>query len=356
MTYLKAPIAAISLPAEPIILGFPITNTMIAAWLSILVLFLLARAATRGGQMALVPRGIQNLFEFILESLFNFVTSVAGEENGRKFFPLIATIFLFIMTSAWLALLPGFGTIGTVQGPHGGHGVVFEHSGPIAFIPLNAKSVSTGEPAGHGTADTHAPATDTHGATTTDTHGAAPAGHAEAGEHSAAGEHAAVIHNPDGTLTGTLIPFLRSANTDLNTTLAIALVAMFFIEKWGLQALGMGYVGKFLNFKEGPIGVFVGLLEIVSEFSRIVSFTFRLFGNMFAGEVLLAVITFLVPVGAILPFLGLEIFVGFVQALVFAGLTLVFASMAVAGHGEHEEEHGGHGEHEAAPAHAAAHH
>jgi F-type H+-transporting ATPase subunit a len=140
-------------------------------------------------------------------------------------------------------------------------------------------------------------------------------------------------------------------------TLAIALVSFFFVEMWGLKTLGIGYLGKFFNFKAvmkgspmGLIDVFVGLLELISEFIRIVSFTFRLFGNIFAGEVLLLMMSYLVPFLFVLPFYFLEIFVGFIQAAVFALLTLVFATMAVESHGDHEEheEHG-------APAAAAAH-
>ncbi|MCX6023230.1 MAG: F0F1 ATP synthase subunit A [Chloroflexi bacterium] len=340
ISFFRGPIAIISLPAETIVHGFFLTNTMIAGWLTIAVLMGLSYAATgfSGAKMKLVPSGVQSMMEAVIEALFAFTTSVAGEENGRKFFPLIGTIFLFIMTSAWLALLPGFGTIGTVQKSeyHHGEGTTFTSAGAVAFIMPGAKNLVPHH-------DTHAaaPAADSHGA-------AAPAVNAD--DHGAAAK-------PAGQFEGALVPFLRSVNTDLNTPLAIALTAMTFIEMWGLQALGIGYLGKFLNFKEGPIGVFVGLLELISEFSKIISFTFRLFGNMFAGEVLLTVISFLVPWVALLPFLGLEIFVGFVQALVFAGLTLVFATMAVAAHGEHEESHGedhgaepaGHG----APAHGA---
>lgn len=345
VSFFRGPIAIIVLPAEPIVHGFFLTNTMIAGWLTIAVLLGISYAATgfSGARMKLVPQGVQSMMEALIEALFAFTTSVAGEENGRKFFPLIGTIFLFIMTSAWLALLPGFGTIGTVQKTeyHHGQGTTFSSAGPVAVILPGAKNLVP---------HTALPAADSH----------APAAGAKADDHGAAAKPAADASHaapPAGQFEGALVPVLRSVNTDLNTPLAIALIAMGFIQFWGLQTLGMGYVGKFFNFKDGPIGVFVGLLELISEFSKIVSFTFRLFGNMFAGEVLLVVISFLVPWVALLPFLGLEIFVGFVQALVFAGLTLVFATMAVAAHGEHEEAHGAaHGHEEAghaAPAHGA---
>ena len=126
-------------------------------------------------------------------------------------------------------------------------------------------------------------------------------------------------------------PWFRGATADLNTTLALALISVGATQFFGLKHLKLNYLKKFFNF-EGPIQFFVGLLELISEFAKILSFAFRLFGNIFAGEVLLVVIAFLLPVIGPLPFLGLEIFVGFVQALVFSLLTLVFLHMATLSH------------------------
>lgn len=123
------------------------------------------------------------------------------------------------------------------------------------------------------------------------------------------------------------VPLFRSGTADLNTTLALAIIAMLVIQIAGLKTLGGAYIKKFLNFSN-PIYFFVGILDIVSELSRVISFAFRLFGNIFAGEVLLTVIAFLMPIFAPLPFLGLELFVGFIQALVFSMLTAVFLSLA----------------------------
>jgi len=140
-----------------------------------------------------------------------------------------------------------------------------------------------------------------------------------------------------GKRAGHLIPFLRSANTDVNMTLAMAIVAMIMVHYWGFSILGaFGHAGKFINFREGPIGFFVGILELISEIARVISFTFRLFGNIFAGEVLLMAMGFLLPLIGIIPFLGLELFVGLIQAFIFAMLTLVFASMASVSHGGEE--------------------
>jgi F-type H+-transporting ATPase subunit a len=129
------------------------------------------------------------------------------------------------------------------------------------------------------------------------------------------------------------VPLLRGATADLNTTLALALISVFSIQYFGVQKLRLSYFKKFLDISS-PVNFFVGVLETISEFAKIISFTFRLFGNVFAGEVLLAVVISLVPLIAPLPFFGLEIFVGFIQALVFAMLTLVFIHMATAGHGD----------------------
>jgi len=262
--------------------GFPITNTMITAWITIIVLGLVAFFATR--KMKLVPTGLQNIVEAIMETMINFVNSVAGEEKGRKFFPMFATIFLFVFANAWLALIPGYGSIGFWE----------------------------------------------------------------------------TIHEAGGETKDVLIPLFRGANTDVNLPLAIALVSFVFVEFWGLRMLSIGYLKKFVRvgtfgkglgllvrgkksglgmLMNGFIDAFVGFVEMLSEFIRIVSFTFRLFGNMTAGEILLGSIMFLIPWIVALPFYGLELFVGFVQALIFSGLTLVFVTMATTSHDEGHEAH-----------------
>jgi len=259
------------LPAEVVfhIFGFPITNSIVAAWLTIIVLVGFSYAVTR--RMKLVPARLQMLFEAFLGWLYNFCQNVAGEENGRKFFPVVATIFLFVAFNAWLGLLPGFGSI-TIHTAHG---------------------------------EAH---------------------------------------------------LLRQANTDINMPLALALASFIFVEFFGLRLRGIRYLGKFINVGvllgslrqiirgrvraglsgliTGAVHIFIGLLEGLSELIRIVSFTFRLFGNMTAGEILLLVATFLIPWLFALPFYGLELLVGFVQALIFGGLTLIFLTIAVGVHGE----------------------
>jgi len=312
--FLSAPIAVIQLPAEPFLPGelFPgytIMNTMITTWIGIVLLLVLAYFATR--RLSEVPSGIQNLVEVFIEFFFNLATNIAGPTKARRFFPLVMTIFLFIMVSNWLGILPGFGTIGWIESPEAvihhkeekakDHHVdlstinlqVFNDSGKFGIIPFGSlDDAVTAEEYEHN-------------------HGVA-----------------------EGKRAGLLIPFLRSANTDVNTTLAIAIVAMVMVHFWGFSSLGIGgHLAKFINFKEGPIGFFVGILELIGEFAKVISFTFRLFGNIFAGEVLLISMAFLLPLIGIIPFLGLELFVGVIQAFIFAMLTLVFASISTIPHG-----------------------
>ena len=244
----------ISLAAEPIfyIKSFPVTNTLLMSWLIggflFSIIFILRK------KLSLVPRGLQNAVELIVESLLKFVESVTHDRGrAKRFFPLIATIFIFVILSNWLEIVPGLGTIGIKEMEDG-------------------KQI--------------------------------------------------------------IVPFIRSASADLNVTLAIAIISVISIQIFGIAALGFfKYGSKFINFK-GPIEFFVGILELMSEVSKMISFSFRLFGNIFAGEVLLTVVLFLAPFIVPLPFLILEIFVGFIQALVFSMLTLVFLEMAVAEHGE----------------------
>lgn len=318
--FVRVPFPEILLPAEPVVhLGqvgpfkLVITNTILATWLAMLVLVGLSLLATR--RLELVPNSrLQNLAEALVEWMYGVVESVAGERHwARQFFPLVATIFLFILTANWMGLLPGYTTIGLIEPA--------DHGKVCRFVPAHIGPLEVG-------------ILPVFGAVC---------------EEVAAGEHHEPAGPEGGVLVGKLIPILRSANTDVNTPLAIALVAMLFVEYWGIKALGpIGYGSRFFNFQNllrgrifiGLVDLFIGLLELIAEFARIISFTFRLFGNIFAGEVLLASIAFLAPLVVALPFYGLELFVGFIQAAVFAMLTLVFAKLAVTPH--HGEEHHGH--------------
>ena len=128
------------------------------------------------------------------------------------------------------------------------------------------------------------------------------------------------------------LPLLRGGTADLNTTFALGIFSVLASQYYGIRILGIkGYLSKFFNLKS-PISFFTGTLEVISEISKVISFSFRLFGNIFAGEVLLGVIAFLIPILASFPFLLLEIFVGFVQALIFSTLTAVFINSAITEH------------------------
>ena len=162
-------------------------------------------------------------------------------------------------------------------------------------------------------------------------------------------------HVPVGSKAGVLIPFFRSTNTDLNTTLALALVAMIMVQFWGIRSKGFfSYASQWVNvgrlfrgirtrsagdFANGLLDLFTGFLEFISEIARVISFTFRLFGNIFAGEILVFVALFLFPLPVLVFVFGFELFVGMIQAFIFSILTLVFATMATSSHGSEEDGH-----------------
>jgi F-type H+-transporting ATPase subunit a len=284
--HLKVPRPEVKLPAEQIahVGGFSITNTLIASWLTIALLTVLFYFCTRKKQR--IPGRLQGLAEVIVEGLLGFVEGIAGRKHGRLLFPGTATIFLYVITNAYMGLLPIFGTIGFLE-----HG----HGHEVEFIPL-----------------------------------------------------------------------LRAANTDINLPLSIAIMSFLFVESWGMRVVGFfHYTSEFINvsqfgqgikqlftgkLREAPLNIvfgfinmFVGVLEIFSHLTRMLSFTFRLFGNMTAGEILVLVSCFLVPLVFTIPFYGLELLIGMIQALIFSGLTLVFGTVAIsAEHEDAEEKHSQH--------------
>jgi F-type H+-transporting ATPase subunit a len=228
----------------------PVTNTLLMSWVVVLFLIVIAQIMKR--RMQLVPTGIQNVVEMGSESLLNFMEGIFhSRAKAEKYFPLIATVFIVILMSNWMGILPGIGSVGFFE----------MHHGEQAFVPL-----------------------------------------------------------------------LRTVASDLNFTLALAITVVLSVNVIGATAVGFkGHASKYFSFKS-PVSFFVGLLELLGEFSRAISFAFRLFGNIFAGEVLLIIMGFLAPFIAPVPFLGLELFVGFIQALVFAMLSMVFISIAIEHH------------------------
>jgi F-type H+-transporting ATPase subunit a len=334
--FLRSPKPIIELKAETIfsIGPFNVTNTYITSWIVIIFISLFAYAATR--RMSLVPRGIQNLFEAILEALHNLVVGTAGEKHGRRFFPVIATIFLYVAICNWFGLLPFFATVGKVEEitahEEAFHedGVVIQEKAGLNVIMPAAEDVELPEtvtlPDGK-VEEVNADSSVEVKQLAID----------EAKEEAGLGEDDKI---------GVLIPFLRSVNTDLNSPLALAVWSAIFVEFWGISTYGFfRYGSKFFNFGrllrgkllDGLIDVFVGILEFIAELARLVSFTFRLFGNIFAGEILFLVVIFLLPLVFLDFVYALELFVGAIQAFIFAMLTLVFGVIAVsAPHGESE--------------------
>ena len=330
--FLGSPIAHIQLPAEaitsgPILLGFTVTNTMIATWSAVVVLVVISLLGTR--RLNEVPGRLQGFLEVVLTFFIDLAVNVAGPSNGRRFFPLVMTIFLFVVVANWMGVLPGFGTIGR-----------FETAEEIIHhVHEQEECEFSGDHTDGGHKECNYDLSKVNMQVFNGLEGPAFVGFGSIDDVITAEQYENGVKDLEnkGKRVGRLVPFFRSANTDLNTTLAIAIVAMITVHWWGLRILGVfGHVGKYLNFRQGPIGLFVGVLEAISEVARVISFTFRLFGNIFAGEVLLIAMAFLVPLVGLVPFLGLELFVGLIQAFIFSMLTLVFASMATVGHDEED--------------------
>ena len=289
-------VAAEKLIEEPIVENFfgpgpfYLVNTLPTLAVTILLLLIIAyftnRSLKQSAQTDLVPRGIGNAMEAILEMLYNLTEGSAGAKWARAIFPWFATIMIYVLFANLLKLIPGFESIGVLH-PHGG---------------------------GHG------------------------------------GElHGWQLYNAEISHDYVLAPFFRGISVDLNFTVALALIAVVMIQVIGFRAQGWGYLSKFFNTRRmfkvpffGAMDFLVGLLELISELSKILSFAFRLFGNMFAGIVLVAIVAGLLGKFSILPamIMMFELFVGVIQAFVFGMLTMVFMAQATQGHGEeHAEAH-----------------
>lgn len=242
----------ISLKAQEIfnIAGFGVTNSLFLTFFVCIILLTLTYLIARN--IKIIPGKLQSFAEMGMEMLLGLMESTLGSrEKAEKYFPLVATIFIFIMTSNLLGIFPGVGSL------------------------------------------------------------MAERGHTE-------------------------VPLFRSPAADLNFTLAFAVISVLVTNILGMAAIGtFNQLGKYFNFSS-PINFFIGILELVSEIAKIISLSFRLFGNVFAGEVLLTIISFLAPYFIPLPFLFLELFVGMIQAFIFAMITLVSISLHTTAHGEHE--------------------
>jgi len=290
-------VAAERLIEEPIIGNFLgmgplyLVNTIPTLIVTIILLVVIAyftnRSLKRSAETDLVPRGIGNLMEAILEILYNLTEGSAGAKWAKAIFPWFATILIYVLFANLLKLIPGFESIGFLHPAHG-EGHLISQSGVL--LPTKV-------------------------------------------------EEGGYI----------LAPFFRGISVDLNFTAALALIAVVMIQVIGFRAQGAGYLSKFFNTRRmfqvpffGAMDFLVGLLELISELSKILSFAFRLFGNMFAGIVLVAIVAGLLGKISILPAMVMmfELFVGVIQAFVFGMLTMVFMAQATQGHGEeHAEAH-----------------
>lgn len=311
----------ISIAAEPVfdLFGFTITNSLLASWFTMLLLIVVTWSIARKAKE--VPGRAQGFLEMIFEGFYGLVEGAAGPKWAPRFFPIVMTIFLFVITSNWLGLTPLYGGWGPLHHSEHGEEVVWLNSSHTLGLWVKAEEAHEG---------------------------AVPSAYAAADES---------LHAEGSSELYALIPMLRAPTTDLNMTIALALVSVILTQYFGFQALGIGYFGKFFAvgglvkaftkkglgcvgriaaLGMGIIDLFIGIVETISEIGKVVSFSFRLFGNIFAGEVLLFVMAFLIPYLVSLPFYGLEIFVGFVQALVFMMLTVAFFVVAVTGHGGEE--------------------
>lgn len=292
----------------PLIGPIYLTNTMVALLIVDVILLGVALAVRRGVRSGTpILTGLAGLVETIIEALYNLVESSAGK-SARRIFPWMATIIFVVLVANWSKLLPGVESIGLLHEAHGN----IEGYPARELFRMGDLPVFTIEQPGAAT-------------------------EARAGEH-----------------LYTVAPFVRGLPTDLNFTVGLALISVVMTQVIGLQAAGPGYLGKFFNFGRfarmwtrenlGPfeaifplLDIFVGILELVAEFAKIISFSFRLFGNLFAGAVLMIIVGTLVPVFLPSGVLLFELFVGLIQALVFGMLTLVFMTMATQLHGAHDD-------------------
>ncbi len=281
--------------------SLPVTNSMVTSLVvSGLILLVVVWFRVMFSAKSNRPKGIQNILEWMIESLYNLVYTTSGDaKRARLFFPIIASFFILILFNNWFGLVP---IVGNEVVPVPQH----EEKQAGDTTQLLPKLLQV--------ADTYA------------TNEAEPIEKAETSvSEDQVSQDEGVAHK------ATTVSLFRPGTADLNMTLALAIFSIMAVQFWGVKFLNLAYFKKFINFSS-PINFFVGILELISEFAKIISFAFRLFGNIFAGEVLLVVITFLTLLLIPVPFYGLEIFVGFIQALVFAMLSLVFFNMATHKH------------------------
>jgi len=280
----------------PILGELPLVNTLPTLLVTVVLILVLAyvtnRSMRRSQHTDLVPRGIGNLMEAFFELIYNLTEGSAGARWAPMIFPWFATIMFYVIFANLLKLIPGFESIGVIHHTQGdGHALAALGGNWFNLLPAKGEYI--------------------------------------------------------------LVPFFRGISVDLNFTVALALISVVMIQVVGFRAQGFGYLSKFFNFRTmfkvpffGAMDFLVGLLELISELSKVLSFAFRLFGNMFAGIVLVAIVAGLLGKVSILPSMVMmfELFVGLIQAFVFGMLTMVFMAQATQGHGHEDQQAEAHAE------------
>lgn len=372
-----------------------LTATLLADAVVLLVLFFAWRASK--GWTRDVPNRFQGLIELIAEFMYNQTKNFAGVRPLARnwLFPLAASIFVFLLAANWMKLLPGVESVGVLHCAHEGF------SGyPAIQIGSSSYQLYSDQPLYAGQGATEEDYEHCHHWLEDPSHGPSQEELTAAADRlfdeeallveelnantaltdaqrqerinalrlevtESVWDHPSFALTADQLRQGVIpyvtvvTPYVRGAATDLNLTIGLALITFFAIQVFGVAAQGPAYFQKFINLhalgtiQKKPLGAvdfLVGLFEIVSEIGKIISLAFRLFGNMFAGGILLAVMSFLVATLLPVIFYGLEVIVTSIQAFVFAVLTLVFSAQAMEGHHSDDEHHS---DHHAADGHAA---
>ena len=287
---IEEPLFTLPAPFGPFYLVNTLPTLAFTVFVLILIAFFTNRSLKKSQQTDLVPRGIGNLMEALLELLYNLTEGSAGAKWARTIFPWFATIMIYVLFANLLKLIPGFESIGLLR------------------------------PGGYATQDLG---------------------------NFLGVDWKLLLSTTQATGGSLLVPFVRGISLDLNFTFALAIISVVMIQVVGFQAQGFGYLSKFFNVRTlfktpffGAMDFLVSLIELLSEVIKVISFAFRLFFNMFAGIILVAVVAFLLGritiVSSMIYFF--ELIIGIIQAFVFGMLTMVFMAMATQGHA-HEEEH-----------------
>jgi F-type H+-transporting ATPase subunit a len=291
---IEEPLITLPAPFGPFYLVNTLPTLVFTVLLLIVIAYFTNRSLKKSQQTDLVPHGIGNLMEAFLELLYNLTEGSAGAKWAKTIFPWFATIMIYVMFANLLKLIPGFESIGVLHSVENGGGYTTQYLGSFLGMSWNL-----------------------------------------------------LLPTSQATGGSILVPFVRGISLDLNFTFALAIISVVMIQVVGFQAQGFGYLGKFFNVRNlfktpffGAMDFLVGLLELISELSKILSFAFRLFFNMFAGIILVAVVAVLLRWFTIVTSMLylFELFVGLIQAFVFGMLTMVFMAMATQGHAHEEEQ------------------